>query len=244
MCPYARFQSAMFDKDTLIIAYDERRGEPRKSLARASGLAAADCTDCTLCVQVCPVGIDIRDGLQYECIACAACVDACNGVMDRIGKPRALVRYTSERHDREGRFRILRGRALGYGLIWLALIGGFVALLVLRSPIELDVLRDRRQLFREMSDGRIVNLYTLKIGNKTGEAHAFRIAAYRADGRGIPLSTDSVELQASQTLPVVVAATLPADEARGAQTIRFEVTALDRAGLKRDHDSRFFGASP
>lgn len=251
MCPYARFQSAMFDRDTLIIAYDEARGEPRKGAVRLAELRVdgaptarvGDCISCTLCVQVCPVGIDIREGLQSECIACAACVDACDGVMDRIGKPRGLVRYTSERRDAGGGFRLLRPRAIGYGLVWLAVLAGFATLLLTRSAVDLDVLRDRRQLYREMADGRIANVYTLKIANKTDQPHAFRIRATRADGSAVELSAGDASVAASSTESVVVAALMPRELARGVQTLHFDVSAADQPDIQRRHDARFIGAT-
>ncbi len=244
MCPYARFQSAMFDKDTLIIGYDSARGEPRKGLAKLAGLPPGDCVDCTLCVQVCPVGIDIRQGLQYECIACAACVDACNGVMDHVGKPRGLVRYTSERHEQEGRFRVLRPRSIGYGLIWLILLCGLAATVLLRSPLELDVLRDRRQLYREMADGSIVNVYTLKIGNKSEAAHTLSIRALREDGSAVELSVNEVEVQPEETRTVILSARMSPEGLPPAQTIQFEVAASGQPDIHRRREARFFGASP
>ena len=244
MCPYARFQSAMFDRDTLIVAYDERRGEPRKPVAKLSGKPAGDCIDCTLCVQVCPVGIDIRKGLQYECIACAACVDACDEVMQRQHKPLGLIRYTSERRDEGGRFRLLRPRSIAYGAVWIALLAGFATLLLLRSPLELDVLRDRRQLYRELDDGRIVNLYTIKLTNKDANAHDFAIEAVAADGTPVELSPRSMSVAATATGSALVAALLPHGKASGVQTLQFTVRAVDDASLSREHDARFIGASP
>jgi cytochrome c oxidase accessory protein FixG len=250
MCPYARFQSAMFDRDTLIIGYDAQRGEPRKGSVKKlaelpsarTAVAKGDCVDCTLCVQVCPVGIDIRKGLQYECIACAACVDACDSVMDHIGKPRGLVRYTSERRDQTGIFKTLRPRLLGYGLVWLAVIAGFAALLLTRSPIGLDVLRDRRQLFREMNDGRIANLYTLKIANKGDTPLDLQIAATRENGEALELSETRVHVDASSTESVVVAAMLPPQDARGVQTVHFDLRSTLDPSIHQTHDARFIGA--
>ena len=243
MCPYARFQSAMFDRDTLIIAYDAPRGEPRKSVAKLSHQATGACVDCTLCVQVCPVGIDIRKGLQYECIACAACIDACNNVMDQVHQPRGLIRYTSERQEKGGGFRVMRPRLLAYGLVWLAVVAGLGTLLLTHSAVELDVLRDRRQLYRELDDGRIANVFTLKIANKAERAHEFRITAHRADGESVPLSVEAAHVSASSTESVVLAAILSSDHAHGVQTLVFEVTALDDPKLHRRHDARFIGAS-
>jgi cytochrome c oxidase accessory protein FixG len=203
MCPYARFQSAMFDRDTLIISYDARRGEPRKravkqDLSATAKLAAGDCIDCTLCVQVCPTGIDIRDGLQYECIACAACIDVCNGVMDAVDKPRGLIRYSSANQDAGRRFRLLRPRAVGYGVIWAVLCIGFVVALVLRTPLEFDLIRDRHSLYRQLADGSVENVYVVKVANQHAQAQRFRLSATLADGSVLTLQPETIELQSQE----------------------------------------------
>ncbi len=176
MCPYARFQSAMFDKDTLVVSYDQARGEPRgsrKRSAEAGGLG--DCIDCQLCVQVCPVGIDIRDGLQYQCIGCAHCIDACNQVMDKMGYPGGLVRYTTEHELSGGRTRWLRPRAVGYALVLLVMMAALTAALLSRTAFEVDVIRERGELFRVDAAGRIANEYSLKVLNKTQSPQAYRL---------------------------------------------------------------------
>ena len=164
MCPYARFQSAMFDKDTLVIAYDEARGEPRGGRRKGDDPAQkglGDCIACTLCVQVCPTGIDIRDGLQIECIACAACIDVCDQVMDKMGYDRGLVRYTTE-HRMSGRSgRVLRPRILVYFFLLLALISGVIWAISDRVLLRADLLRDRKALYRELPNDIIENVYTL-----------------------------------------------------------------------------------
>jgi cytochrome c oxidase accessory protein FixG len=177
MCPYARFQSAMFDKDTLIISYDAERGEPRGSRNRkvdAKSAGLGSCIDCTLCVQVCPTGIDIRKGLQYECIGCAACIDVCDGVMDKMAYPRGLIRYDTENGLNQHlspaqKFRrLFRPRVLFYSLVLLLLIGSLLgSLLFLRSPVKLDVVRDRGVMARIIDDGFVENLYRLQIMNAT-----------------------------------------------------------------------------
>ena len=176
MCPYARFQSAMFDQDTLIISYDEQRGEPRGARRRGTAPRAqglGDCIDCTLCVQVCPTGIDIRKGLQYECIACAACIDACDDVMDKMGSPRGLIRYTTE-HAMQGQPRTCCGRA------WWCMrrcccvgAGTLLYSLFTRTPLILDVIRDRNALYREVRGDWIENAYSTQ-GDQPGRqaAHA------------------------------------------------------------------------
>ena len=178
MCPYARFQSAMFDKDTLVITYDDKRGEPRG--ARKKGTdpkdrGLGDCVDCTMCVQVCPTGIDIRKGLQYECIACAACIDACDEVMDKVGYPRGLIRYDTQ-HGLEGKAKhVVRPRTIVYGTLLALLIAGFAWTITHRNVVAVDVLRDRNALFRERPDGMIENVYNVKILNKDGAEHEFTI---------------------------------------------------------------------
>jgi cytochrome c oxidase accessory protein FixG len=184
MCPYARFQSAMFDKDTLIITFDAERGEPRGGRRRSTDPRTAglgDCTDCTLCVQVCPTGIDIRKGLQYECIACAACIDACDGVMDRMGYARGLVRYDTQNALQHQSKRVLRPRVIVYGALLALLFAGFVAALVMRKPVALDVLHDRNTLFRTLESGEIENVYLLKIMNKDGAPHDFLVTIETGD---------------------------------------------------------------
>jgi cytochrome c oxidase accessory protein FixG len=175
MCPYARFQSSMFDRDSLIITYDAKRGEPRSP--RSEG----GCIDCSMCVQVCPTGIDIRQGLQYECIGCAACVDACNSVMDKVAQPRGLIRYSTDRAMAEGlsveqiRRRALRPRVLVYTGLLCAVALAFLAALWLRTPLKMDVIRDRGSMGREVEDGAIENVYRLQIMNTTEQAHTYRI---------------------------------------------------------------------
>ena len=178
MCPYARFQGAMFDRNTLVISYDAARGEPRgarRKSADPKALGLGDCTDCTVCVQVCPTGIDIRNGLQYECIACGACVDACDAVMDKMGYARGLVRYSTQNAIEGKPSRVLRPRIFVYSAILLALAVGFSVSLASRVPLIVDVLRDRNALYRETSAG-IENAYTLKVMNKDGHEHHYEIA--------------------------------------------------------------------
>jgi cytochrome c oxidase accessory protein FixG len=279
MCPYARFQSAMFDRDTLIISYDENRAEPRKGrmrkLARtdtalgaatlaAGGTAAmyaagpgtpkqvkpGDCVDCSLCVQVCPVGIDIRKGLQYECIACAACIDACDSVMGAVGKPRGLIRYSSSRHDAGGRFKLLRGRTIGYGLVWLAACAAFVTLLATHSTMRVDVLRDRHTLYRELSSGAIENLYTLKVTNDDEQVHHYHVSARFADGTVLTVEPATLERQPEQTSGTTISVRTP-PRAEGAtplpmiEDVEFEVSDQEQQALFRTRSARFItGAKP
>jgi cytochrome c oxidase accessory protein FixG len=201
MCPYARFQSAMFDKDTLVISYDEARGEQRGARKRGDdhkSKGLGDCIDCTLCVQVCPTGIDIRDGLQYECIACAACIDACDSVMDKVGYPRGLIKYTTAHALAGEPQRVLRKRTVLYGVLLLALCGLWIAGVALRSPVALDVLRDRNALYR-LDDDAVENVYLLKVINRDGRDHRYDVSASGLAGLAVEVAHHEVGAAAAAT---------------------------------------------
>ena len=191
MCPYARFQSAMFDKDTLIVTYDEERGEPRGSRSRkddAKSLGLGSCIDCHLCVQVCPTGIDIRKGLQYECIGCGACADVCDSVMDKVGYARGLIRYTTENgmrnHWTAGEiFRhVLRPRVLIYASILALLVVTLLTSLSMRTPFRADVVRDRGVMSRIVEGGLLENVYRMQLMNATESMQAYRITVRGEEG--------------------------------------------------------------
>jgi cytochrome c oxidase accessory protein FixG len=244
MCPYARFQSAMFDKDTLIVSYDQRRGEPRGSRARGSDPRAqklGDCIDCRMCVQVCPTGIDIRKGLQYECIACAACIDACDGVMDKMQYPRGLIRYSTQ-HAMDGhKTDVIRPRIVVYATLLTLLCGGFITALVLRKPIDLDVIRDRNALFRESRPGYIENVYTLRVINKDNQRHVYDV---KADGLPtLTVETDPAEVEVGPgEVRSIAARALVEDGAApgGGHTITFRLTAQDAPALTVTKNARLF----
>lgn len=248
MCPYARFQSAMFDKDTLIVSYDTERGEPRGSRRSGTDLNSAglgSCIDCTLCVQVCPTGIDIRDGLQYECIGCSSCIDVCNTVMDRMGYERGLIRYTTEHALENKPSRIVRPRTLIYGGL-LALVGTiFLTILVNRDPMALDIIRDRNQLYRERG-GFIENVYTLKIINLADSAHEFRLnvnGIANAELSGLDGSLNVAAGHVSE-LPVVVRAR-EADLTAQSIAISFDLTRSSGENpLTISETARFLGPIP
>jgi len=248
MCPYARFQSSMFDKDTLIITYDQERGEPRGARAKKDDPNATplgDCIDCTMCVQVCPTGIDIRNGLQYECIGCAACVDACNVVMDKIKAPRGLIRYATE-NGLSKRFtnkqilkRALRPRVLIYSGMLLVIAFVFFGTLFMRMPLKLDVIRDRGSMGREVEDGMIENVYRLQIMNTDEAPHRYRIKVKGIDG--IRLATnDEIELGAteSRAVPARVRA-LHGSGNPGSNKIEFELQAIDGSRAKVEEKAVF-----
>ncbi|EAQ99390.1 cytochrome c oxidase accessory protein CcoG [Congregibacter litoralis] len=242
MCPYARFQSVMFDADTLIVSYDAKRGEPRgsrkKSLAhKESGLG--DCIDCELCVQVCPTGIDIRDGLQYECIGCALCIDACNSVMRKMGYDPGLVRYTSERELEGGTTQWFRPRIIGYIVMLSLMVGVFSYNIASRIPLELTVIRDRNNLYVETADGGVENIYRLHIVNMDGSPHKYVL---RLDGlEGATIKGDTrYALDASEdrevTLRVAAKAT---DLSTPSTSFTFEIVAEDMPSLRASTESRF-----
>ncbi|MAY41317.1 MULTISPECIES: cytochrome c oxidase accessory protein CcoG [unclassified Neptuniibacter] len=247
MCPYARFQSVMFDQDTLIISYDEKRGESRGKRKKNSDYKAAglgDCIDCNACVHVCPVGIDIRDGLQYECVACGACVDACDDMMERVGYEKGLVRYTTE-HQLDGHeTHIVRPRLIGYFAVMCAMFIAFGYTLYSRIPLEVDILRDRGQLYIETSNGSIENIYTLKIANKEQVDHQFSIKASGLDGM-VYKGKEIVTIKSGELLDLPIRISIKTKYLSSANnTILFEVEALDNPSISIKEENRFIGPSP
>lgn len=239
MCPYARFQSAMFDRDTLIVTYDDARGEPRGPRTKTVDYKArglGDCIDCTLCVQVCPVGIDIRNGLQYECIGCGLCVDACNTVMDKMHYPRGLIRFSTQNGvaARWGRAqmlrRVLRPRVLIYTAVLVALCVGLLSSLVLRTPLKVDVVRDRAALSRIVAGGQLENIYRLQIMNATESGQRYRIGA--SGLQGLRVASDAeVEIGAAESRWVAVRLQIPYGSAPpGSHAVQFDVQALGSGG--------------
>jgi cytochrome c oxidase accessory protein FixG len=242
MCPYARFQSAMFDRDTLIITYDERRGEPRgarKKGADPKAKGLGDCVSCTLCVQVCPTGIDIRQGLQYECIACAACIDACDEVMDKVGYPRGLIRYDTQSGLEGQRKRVLRPRTLVYATLLAVLVAGFAVTLSGRNVVGIDVIRDRNALYRERPDGRIENVYNVKILNKDRDAHEFRITASGLPGVEVDYIGPTVWVAPGAVQSVPVRIRVPRDSLQGGADLVLTLEATDAPELTATGQARF-----
>jgi cytochrome c oxidase accessory protein FixG len=242
MCPYARFQSAMFDRDTLIITYDERRGEPRGARKKGTDHKAkglGDCVDCTMCVQVCPTGIDIRQGLQYECIACAACIDACDEVMDKVGYPRGLIRYDTQSGLEGKRKRVLRPRTLVYATLLAVLVAGFAVTLSGRNVVGIDVIRDRNALYRERPDGRVENVYNVKVLNKDREAHEFRITASGLPGVEIDYMGPTVWVAPGAVQGVPVRIRVPRDSVQGGADVVLRLEATDNPALSATGRARF-----
>jgi len=234
MCPYARFQSAMFDRDTLIVTYDQNRGEPRGARSRKADPAQLNlgaCTDCTLCVQVCPTGIDIRNGLQYECIGCGACADVCDTVMDKMGYARGLVKYSTQNGveknwDTPQIVRhVVRPRVLLYSGILLAIVLAMAISLVLRTPFKVDVVRDRGSLARIVAGGKIENVYRLQIMNATESAQKYRVDVSGLDGVQLA-SENEFTVDATQSRWIAVRVQLPYEGAvPGSHPIRFDISA-------------------
>ena len=245
MCPYARFQSAMFDKDTLVVSYIPVRGEPRGSRKRSVDPVAAglgDCIDCTLCVQVCPTGIDIRDGMQYECIACSACIDACDDVMDKMGYEKGLIKYTTEHAMTGGKTHILRPRIIIYALILLSIMAAFAWSFSQRISLGLDVIRDRNTLYRETSEGLIENVYILKILNMDERVHQYQLSVSGIPGLTLHKDMDVIEVESGgiMELPVRLRADEAELEVRSSDVV-FELVATDDAALTVTEDARFLG---
>jgi cytochrome c oxidase accessory protein FixG len=245
MCPYARFQSAMFDKDTLIITYDAERGEPRGSKRKGpteAGGQRGDCIDCTWCVQVCPTGIDIREGLQIDCIACAACIDACDQVMERTQRPRGLIRYTTQHALDHQQTHVLRPRTFIYGAILLLLMAGFGVALGLRKPLSLDVLRDRNRLYRELDDGGIENVYTLKLLNKDEQSREFIVSVSGHEHYQLEPEHLRVLVAGGGVYSATVHVKRPAGEsAQHSAHIAFQLARADRPALAVRREARFLG---
>jgi cytochrome c oxidase accessory protein FixG len=249
MCPYARFQGVMFDRDTLTVTYDAARGEPRGARGKSvdpKTRGLGDCVDCSICVQVCPTGIDIRDGLQYECIGCAACIDGCNQVMDKMGYPRGLIRYSTENaiagkvaHDQVWR-RVLRPRVLIYAAVLTMIVTAWTVGLALRQPLKVNVIRDRAALVRDADDGRLENIYRLQVMNAEERAHAYRVHVTGAV---------TMEVMLEKPLPVPAASTVVfplqvrADGEglkRGSNAIQFHLTSVDNPEIAVHEKSVFY----
>ncbi|MDH6300344.1 cytochrome c oxidase accessory protein CcoG [Polynucleobacter sphagniphilus] len=258
MCPYARFQSVMVDKDTFLVTYDKVRGDPRGSRSKSvdhTALGLGDCVDCSICVQVCPTGIDIRDGLQYMCIGCGACIDACNQVMEKVNYPKGLIRYTTEnavefKESNQSAIRhILRPRVLIYTAFIVILTSAFMFSLVTRNPLRVDVMRDRGALAREVDGARIENVYRIQMMNAS--EHPLKVSMQAKgledlmilNSQGNEVKEIIVEPASNQLLPVKVSAKIGQD-APGTYPIQFDVSAQEQDGAKliihtRDEKSSF-----
>lgn len=247
MCPYARFQSVMFDRDTMVVSYNFHRGEPRGSRKRKEDpktVGLGDCIDCNMCVQVCPTGIDIRDGLQYECIGCALCIDACDSVMEKMNYPLGLISYTTE-NTLEGReSKMLRPRTVGYALALMGIMVAFAVKLSMRSELQVDVIRDRGGLFQTNAKGYIENSYTLQIMNMSNDTREFRVSVTGPESIRI-IGKTQVSLSPSEllSLPTVVEIN-PDKMSERNYDINFLVESTQDPAINAESESRFLGPGP
>lgn len=244
MCPYARFQSVMYDKDTLAVQYDAKRGEqrgPRKPGEDYHAKGLGDCIDCSWCVQVCPVDIDIRDGLQYECINCGLCVDACNSVMDKMSYPRGLIRFTSLDALKTGKTNFFRPRLFGYSLAVLAMVLAFAYTVSTRTPLSVDVIRDRGARLYRISGNEVQNVYTVKINNMDRSAHTYDLSIrgdYPFEVRHYrPVQIESGEVFTVPLRVAVPKAALTTEKA----ALEIIVVAKDNPGLIATETTNFIG---
>ncbi|MBF0177075.1 MAG: cytochrome c oxidase accessory protein CcoG [Magnetococcales bacterium] len=251
MCPYARFQGVMFDRETLIVAYDEDRGEPRLAnlRQRRQQERPGDCIDCRACVRVCPTGIDIRAGQQYQCITCAACIDACDEVMDRLHKPHGLIRYTSLQSLQGQKSRILRFRVVVYGAVLLAMVFGITWHLTQRNPSQINVIRQRLPVYVALSDGSIQNNFTVRVLNITNRTRQYALSVVGLPGARLSVATSAsrdahgnplVTVPAGAAEPFLVYLVQPRERlSPGRAPIEFILTATDDSGNGDRHASLF-----
>ena len=241
MCPYARFQSAMFDKDTLVIAYDETRGEPRGG-RRKSDIPTekdlGDCIGCTLCVQVCPTGIDIREGLQIECIACAACIDVCDQVMEKMDYQKGLIKYTTEHRLSGAETHVVRPRILVYAFLLLALAAGVIWSVNERVLLRADLLRDRNALYRELPDNTIENVYTLKLINMDFQSHRYRIEVVGKDNFVLFVSPEP-DLEPEEVGNFILRMQAPRSAGRGSVKVDVRFSTMEEPVIERTVSTRF-----
>jgi cytochrome c oxidase accessory protein FixG len=245
MCPYARFQSVMFDKDTLLIAYDEKRGEPRgarKKDVSAESANLGDCINCGLCVQVCPTGIDIRNGLQYQCIGCAACIDVCDEVMDKVNQPRGLISYTTEHRLTGGTTHMLRPRILVYAALLMIISGALVYSIATRVPLELDIIRDRNALYFETDEGLIENVYTLKVINMSNDKQTYRLSVSGIDGLKLENAMGDITVETGAVVEVPVRIQADPEQLKSASSkVDFIIESITTEGLATTQTGRFLG---
>lgn len=244
-CPYGRFQSVMFDRDTLIVSYDHERGEPRGARKRTADHKSdnlGDCIDCQLCVQVCPTGIDIRNGLQFQCIACAACIDACDSIMDQMGYERGLVRYTTENAlERKQPTHFVRPRTVGYAAVLAVMASLFLYTLSTRIPFAMDALRDRNMLYRENDVGMIENVYTLRIMNKSQQTQSYKLSVTGIEEVTIGGKTE-LTLAPGEILTLPLTLTVDPEELKKSNMeIEFHLQSASNPDQSVSTDSRFLG---
>ncbi|WP_435275412.1 cytochrome c oxidase accessory protein CcoG [Psychrobium sp. nBUS_13] len=243
MCPYARFQSAMFDKDTLLVGYDTERGENRGRRRRKDDhkeMGLGDCVDCNLCVDVCPTGIDIRNGLQYECINCGACVDACDQTMSQFNYPKGLISFTSEHELKGGKTHLFRPKIIGYAVICFVVFAAMTGYWFTRSTVELTVLRDRNVLYRVNNDDFIENSYQIKLLNKEPTARSFNVQAKGIDGIQSSLNK-AFSIDSGEMSSLVITLTAdPVNLPRRVLPVELIISDMESGEVVISHESRFY----
>ena len=245
MCPYARFQSAMFDKDTLIISYDDKRGESRgarKKSVNPKEEGLGDCVDCTLCVQVCPTGIDIREGLQYQCIGCASCADVCDDVMDKMGYERGLVRYTTQNRIDGKETHLLRPRIVIYATLLILVSLTLVYSIATRIPLEMDIIRDRNSLYRETVDGLVENIYTIKLINMDTKDHQYELLADGLKEMVFIQPKAEIKIKSGEVINLAVRIQIdPIHLKKTSSEVSFYLNSTDQTNLNVTEKARFIG---
>lgn len=242
MCPYARFQSVMFDDNTLMISYDEIRGNPRGARKRGIDKPAdkGDCIDCGLCVQACPTGIDIRDGLQYQCIACAACIDVCDDVMEKMDYDKGLIRYTTLNEVKGNGLHIFRPRVFVYSAILIGLVITMLWSLATRIPVSVDITRDRNILYREASNGKLENVFKLRIMNQDNKPHTFVVTLEGLPGASLDRDEKETRVESGEIIDTLVRVQVSDEHIKARSTkITLRVTATDDEKMTDDEDARF-----
>lgn len=242
LCPYARIQSVMLDKDTELPTYDQKRGEPRGKVRGKEGVNRGDCIDCQLCIGVCPTGVDIREGMQEGCISCGMCIDACDSIMDKVDRPRGLIRYTSEKAMQGIAVPPLfkRPRVIAYSSIFLLAVGGIIYGLTHIPPVELSIVHERQPLYIQMSNGEIHNKYTIKAINKTLDDMHMQLSI--EDGHGITIvgGAKEIVLDAGKKIPLsVFLSARPESLANKRTRIRFVLENLGKPAVKLTYESAF-----
>jgi cytochrome c oxidase accessory protein FixG len=239
-CPYGRMLSALTDAQTVMVTYDARRGEPRGRATRAAEAPTGDCVDCHQCVTVCPTGIDIRNGIQLECVNCTACIDACDSVMTRLGRATGLIRYASHASIDGRASRGVSWRSIGYGAVWLVLLGVTVAVIGTRHDLDVLVLRQPGTLYTTVADGEIANFYQIQAFNRSGTPATFTIEVSSPRGATLTALGEVGHVDAYGQLDGRVVLRVPASSLAGASTpVRFVVRTA--AGAQQQIDSAFLG---